>query len=285
MTASSSRKKAARGRVPFNVETEEASLPEGTSGTNAPYGLKKGEPEDVPARRSSGVIVTRPEPGLSETMAAVQAAGWRAYSSPSLEILPRIVPPLRRKIQAVVLTSGQAVPAAGQAVPLDTPVYAVGDRTAQRAQAAGFAHVVSAQGDADALATLLRDALTPQAGLLLLLSGAGQGTGLAADLRQVGFRVVRRVAYEARPVHEMSAEVQRVLAAGQISHILFFSAESVRGWLKALPGSLLAQAAATTAIVMSEAAEDILRHAGWQDVRVATQPNAAALLLALGACR
>lgn len=281
MTASSSRKKAgkirsSRNRKPEGMRFQTAAREKHVSVLN------RGEVGNVSPHVAHGVIVTRPEPGLSETLHAVEAAGWKAYASPSLDIEARTVRPLRGQFAAVVLTSGQAVPAARDAVPPDIPVYAVGDRTAQRAQAAGFTCVFSAQGDAEALAALLRKALPPQAGLLLLLSGAGQGMALAADLRHAGFRVVRRVAYKAQSVREVCVEVQSALRKKVISHILFFSAESARGWLRALPVALRKYAAATTGIVMSEAAEDILRHAGWQDVRVAHHPNAAALLHLLG---
>lgn len=229
-----------------------------------------------------GVLVTRPEPGLSETMEAVRAVGWCPYASPALEIIPYAVVPLRRPPAALLLTSGQAIAAARDAFSADLPVYAVGDRTAARAKNAGFKTVFSAGGDARALAALVVSHLGPTKGTLLLLSGAGQGMGLASQLRQAGFAVVRRVAYRAHPVRRIAPDVQQALAEGLVHYTLFFSAESAKSWISALPTTLKAQATQTTALVMSDAAAEVAKKAGWQTTRVAPHPNAADLLSLLG---
>ncbi|MFS8370544.1 uroporphyrinogen-III synthase [Acetobacter indonesiensis] len=229
-----------------------------------------------------GVLVTRPEPGLSETMEAVKAAGWCPYASPALEITSYAVASLRRPPAALLLTSGQAIAAARDAFSADMPVYAVGDRTAARAKNAGFTTVFSAGGDATALAALVVSHLGPTKGTLLLLSGAGQGMGLVSQLRQAGFAVVRRVAYRAYPVRRIAPEVQQALVEGLVRYTLFFSAESAKSWISALPTTLKAQATQTTALVMSDAAAEVAKKAGWQTTRVAPHPNAADLLGLLG---
>lgn len=233
---------------------------------------------------SPGVLVTRPEPGLSETLVAVSAAGWVPYASPALCITPHSLRALPHHFAACVLTSGQAVQAAQAALPPTCPVYAVGDRTAQRAQSAGFAAVHSARGDAEALAALIIRTLTPESGPLLLLSGARQGMELADRLRQAGFRVVRRVAYTARPARQIAPDVLRTLQAGKISHSLFFSSESAASWLAALPEAYRDAVRHTTAIVISQAAAAVLEKAGWTQCVVADKPNAQAMLAALGVC-
>lgn len=52
-----------------------------------------------------GVLVTRPEPGLSETLAAVAAAGWRPHASPALVVRARLLAAMPSPPAAVVLTS------------------------------------------------------------------------------------------------------------------------------------------------------------------------------------
>lgn len=238
----------------------------------------------TPPGISRGVLVTRPEPGLSETLAAVSAAGWVPYASPALCITPHSLRALPPRFAACVLTSGQAVQAAQAALPSTCPVYAVGDRTAQRAQSAGFVAVQSAQGDAEALAALIIRTGTPASGPLLLLSGARQGMELAHRLRQAGFRVVRRVAYTARPAHQIAPDVLRALRSGEISHTLFFSSESAASWMAALPDASRGAVCRTTAIVISQAAAAVLEKAGWTQIVVARKPNAQAMLAALGVC-
>ena len=231
--------------------------------------------------KAGGVIVTRPEPGLSETMRAVEQAGWRAYASPALHVIQyETVLSSVANPAGIILTSGQAVCGA-QAITADRwlPVYAVGDRTAQRAQAAGFHRVYSAQGNAEALVALLKKQVAPSAGTLLLLAGDGQGNALHARLQAEGFDVVRHVTYAALPAENIDEAVQLALIKEGISNILFFSAESARGWIRALsPGAALVQARKTTALVISEKTAEVLLAAGWQHVRVALRPDAQSVL-------
>lgn len=231
---------------------------------------------------SPGVLVTRPEPGLSETLAAVSAAGWVPYASPALLITPHRLQASSLQFAACVLTSGQAVQAAQAALPPTCPVYAVGDRTAQRARVAGFHAVHSAQGDAEALAALIASRQAQAAGPLLLLSGARQGMALVEQLRQIGFRVVRRVAYTAQPVSQIGQDALAALENGQISYCLFFSSESAESWISALPEVGRTIASRATGIVISQAVADVLKKAGWAHIVVARKPTAQAMLMALG---
>lgn len=229
-----------------------------------------------------GVLVTRPEPGLSETVHALTNAGWRAYASSALTIVPTILAPFTEQFAALVLTSGQAIPCACSAVAKTMPVYAVGDRTAQRARAAGFTHVYSAHGNAtDLLALVLRERRAGH-GRLLLLSGMGQGGALAVQLRGNGFDVAHHVAYAAHPIAGVQPTILSSLQAGHIHYSLFFSAQSAQAWVQALPSTMQAYAAQTTGVAISEATAEVLRQAGWAHVRVAAKPHAAALLALLG---
>ena len=246
----------------------------------------------LPGRVSRGIVITRPEPGLGETLAAVEQAGWRGYASPALVVRSRVMASgeargRRHPVAALLLTSGQAVAAVAQALPMgisfNLPVFAVGGRTAERARAAGFTQVYSADGDALALVGLLRQRLSPKAGPLLLACGAGQGGALAAALRSDGFRVVRRIAYETRSASGLPAEVAGALHEGRIAVIAFFSAQSARSWFDGLrDAALRAAAVRTVALVLSPAIEQGVRSLGWQGpVVVAARPDAASMLAAL----
>ena len=232
-----------------------------------------------------GVIITRPEPGLGETASVVAELGWEPVLAPALSVRPCQVGVLPRRVAALLLTSGQAVAMAAACVPLSVPVFAVGDRTAQKAREAGFTTVHSAHGNAQALEQLLCQQCAPALGSLLLFSGVGQGMELAASLRAQGFRVVRRVAYRADPVEALPALVDHALLAGQIAAILFFSARSAQSWLKRAPSvGMGARVRGVRAVVISDAVLKTLRQAGWQgDVSVAATPDAQAMLEALGA--
>ena len=146
------------------------------------------------------ILITRPAEDALGLAQRITALGYRPIVAPMLRIVRRS-PHLPSVVQAILVTSGNAL-AALPAGPL--PLLAVGEATAARARAMGFANVFSAGRDALALAELAARVADRKAGPLLLASGAGQGTKLAADLRERGFRVIRRVCYAALPVSRFS---------------------------------------------------------------------------------
>jgi len=211
------------------------------------------------------VLVTRPEPGLSETMRDVAALGWEPVAFPMLSVSVRalgVVPP----VAAVLVTSGQAVAAVADRMGRDVPVLAVGDRTAGRVRAAGFVRVLSAGGDAAALVALAREVL-PVGASVLLACGAGQGEALAADLRRAGYRVVRRVVYRATPVRAQVPEC---------GVVLLYSAMTARAF-EAVRDRVLGRA-----VVLSGAVAAVLEGEGWGRIEVAGHPDQKSLLARLG---
>jgi uroporphyrinogen-III synthase len=226
------------------------------------------------------VLVTRPEPGASETAARLAALGRQPLVAPVLRIAPRVVS-LTRSPQAVLVTSGNALPALPTSLH-GRPLLAVGEATAARARAAGFATVHSAGGDAAALAALVARLCRPRDGSLLLVSGAGQGGRLAAALRTQGFCVQRRVAYAAEPVAALPDAALAALQAGEVRAALFFSAETARVFVALLRRALPDQAVRdVAALALSPSVERTLRPLPWRAIRVASHPNQDELLTLL----
>lgn len=226
------------------------------------------------------MLITRPEPGAGETAGRLAALGWRPVLAPVLTIRPRPLRPAGQ-LQAVLATSGNAIPALPPALHA-LPLLAVGDATATRARAAGFATVHSAGRDAAALADLAARLCVPDAGALLLASGAGQGGALAASLRAHGFRVQRRVAYAAEPVAALPDAAITALRTGALHAALFFSAETARVFLTLLRRELPAAAVRNvTALALSPATGRALCHLPWRAIRVASHPTQDELLTLL----
>lgn len=219
------------------------------------------------------VLITRPEPGASETAARVAAMGLVPIVAPLLEIrrLPVRLPSGR--IAAILLTSGNAVdtlPASCRAL----PVLAVGAATARRAVQAGFANVASADGDAVALAALVRARVNAEDGALLLASGRGQGLALAADLRASGYRVARRVAYASVAVARLSEPAMAALRDDQIRTVLLFSAETARHFVRLVRrAGLLDSLPRCEAITIGPQAGMALKDVRWARIRVASKPT------------
>lgn len=218
-----------------------------------------------------GVLITRPEPGAAETAAAVAALGWKPVLAPALVLAPCGITPVQ--VQASLITSR----AAAAALPLGPPVLAVGEASAQAARALGH-QALAASGDAAALLALAKARLNPADGPLLLAVGQGYAQDLAEGLRAAGFRVLRRVAYVARPADAPPAEAVQALAAGRIRAGLFFSPRSAA---LAMP-HLAAAAPAIRAIAISPRVALTLRRLPWASISIAAQPDHAAMLRALG---
>jgi uroporphyrinogen-III synthase len=230
----------------------------------------------------SSVLVTRPEPGASETAARITALGLRPIVAPLLMIAQRhaTLPPSAR-VQAIVATSRNAIPAL-PASHRHLPLFAVGAATARRARAAGFEEVTSADASAEALAVLLAEACDPLAGPLLLVTGQDQGTALAANLRARGFRVVRRVVYAAVPATILPELIHRAFAAGILSSALFFSADTAKTCVRLLQAARLDHTVATVdALAIGQSTVVALQPLPWRRIRVAAQPNQDAMLALL----
>jgi uroporphyrinogen-III synthase len=229
-----------------------------------------------------GVLVTRPEPGASATGARLAELGFAPLVAPLLQIRPRPAHlPGPGRLQAVLVTSFNALPVLAGGHRL-VPLYTVGDATAARARALGFAAVTSAAGDAATLAALVGRACRPAAGPLLLAVGARQGRPLAAALRGQGFSVLRRTLYAAEPVSCLGEAARRALAEGRIAAALFFSAETAATFARLIADAgLVAALASVMALAIAEPAAAVLRRLPFRAVRVALRPNEEALLAML----
>lgn len=227
----------------------------------------------------NGILITRPEPGLTDTAAAIAALGWRPVPAPALLLSPLPLRPLR--VQAALLTSRAAARALP---PLPIPILTVGEATAAEARAHGHSPVTAADGDAAALAKLVRARLDPAAGPLLLAVGQGYAHDLSAALRQSGFRVLRRVVYVARPATSLPEGARAALAAGSIGQALFFSPRSAQVAIGLLrQAGLLAALRDVRALAISDRVAEVLAALPWGSVAVAARPDHAAMMRLLGA--
>lgn len=223
------------------------------------------------------VLVTRPEPGASATARRLAARGHQAVLAPLAAIVP--VPaelPLAEAIQAVVVTSANALPAL--AAFRARPLLTVGDATAAAARAAGFTDVASAHGDGAALAALAIARCDPAGAALLLPSQEGQGAALAGRLRAAGFAVCHRAVYALRPVCVLPEPARRALDDGAVDAALFFSPGSAHRFVM-LAGVLRpACFARVESFAISPATATALAPLPWQRIRVARAPDQDELL-------
>jgi len=226
------------------------------------------------------VLITRPEPGATQTAARLAARGFIPVVAPLLSIIPKEVR-LPGHVAATLLTSGNAIAACHPSL-YARPVVAVGTSTAARAAEYGFRHVVNADGDASALLNLVAANLAPADGSLFLPTGQGQGTELVASLRRLGFRVIRRIAYKVALVPTLPEPAAIQFQRGQLTVAMFFSGETSRHFVRLLRKAGLIEAVSDVhAISISERAATALRTLPWRRVSVAAKPNQESMLVLL----
>lgn len=231
------------------------------------------------------VLVVRPQDDADRTIARLAARGIRAIAAPASRIVP-VAAAIPETCAATVITSANAVPAiAAHARLKELPLYAVGDRTAAAARAAGFAATVSAGGAVDDLAAVVAARQRPAEGAVFYASGRDTAGDLEGRLRRAGFEVCRVVVYEAAAVEALPAAAAEALGSGGVTAVLLYSGRAAR-----LFGDLAARAGLrdrleqTVAVCMSQAVAEIARAAGFGHARAADSPDEPALISALEAC-
>ena len=226
------------------------------------------------------VQVTRPRDQAAATARRLRELGHEAVLAPALEIAPSREPAPPRRYDAVLVTSANAAPAlaAERARFGQTPVLAVGGRSAAAALASGFDTVQQAAGDGIALVNLVRQACPPGA-RLLHAAGRDRKAEPARSLTAAGYAVTVWECYQALPATALPHRALEVLRNGQIDALLHYSRRSAEhfarlarqaGLGEALPGSLH--------LCLSPDVAHGLEDLAGLKLRVAPKPDEASLL-------
>lgn len=223
------------------------------------------------------ILVTRSEPGASETAERLVALGYRPVVEPlfGIEPLAATLPPF----DALAFTSANGVRVfAGLDPGREASVFCVGGRTAEAARAAGFMAVASADGDVAALADLISSKL--DRGARLLHTGNEESRGdLAGTLAVKGISAAFVPTFRAAPI----AKPGPILAAHLDGHAAFEGVliHSPRGAsiLAALVSKGRSPAALNVAAISLAAAAPLANVA--HKLEIAATPDEASLLDAL----
>jgi len=229
------------------------------------------------------LLVTRPQADGERTAARLRARGHEVTLAPLLRIDAVDVEVPREPLSAVVMTSANAARAIARHPRRETltalTAFTVGRHTAEAARAAGFRAVESAAGDTDDLAALLRARFTEQSAPLLYLAGEDR----AGDLAARGVPLVTAVAYRAVKVERFAPDVAVALAQGALDGVLHFSRRSAQAYLDcAARAGLLERALALVHFCLSRQVSQPLAAAGAAAIRLAPQPNEAAMIDLIG---
>lgn len=228
------------------------------------------------------ILLTRPEPDAARTAALLTALGHRVLIDSLITIEPvAIGKPPAGPFAAVAVTSANAVRVAGGLDQLaflrSLPLYAVGGHTGETARAAGFSNVITADGDAAALARLLASRIKPAA-RVLHLAGEERARDLAVLLAPAGIAVETVVLYRARPAAEFSAATMATLSSASLDAVLHYSPRSAAIFVAlAEQKGLEAEVIGLRHLCLSEAVATPLVALGAK-VEIAPQPEEAALV-------
>lgn len=225
------------------------------------------------------VAITRPREAAQDLARDLEAKGWRSLIEPLLEIRQEPPQPIDLAgVQAIILTSGHAVPALGR-LQSDLPLFAVGEATAATAAMAHPGPVTAASGSGEALATLLTRQLQPAAGALLHLAGCDIRPEPATSLEAAGFEVRRAVVYRAEAAGRLSGTMVSVLREEELAAVMLFSPRTAATFGRLVADAGLAHfLASVEALCLSPAVAAPVAGLPWRDCRIATAPGRAHLV-------
>ena len=169
--------------------------------------------------RLGTVWITRTPEGAKRTARSVEALGFEALVAPVLKVRPirALIDP--HSFDAIIVTSRNALNAFCELCPRRSiTVWCVGDSTAEAARAKKFQHIVSAEGDVNALqALLLKEA--DKSTRMLYIAPKDPAAPLTQTLHAKGFKIKETAVYETLPVVPVltAAEVAR------LTHVLIHS--------------------------------------------------------------
>lgn len=229
------------------------------------------------------LLVTRPEPDCERTSALLRERGHEVLHQALLRIEPVVDAGFGPGPWAAVLfTSANAVRAVAAHRRFNElaglPAYTVGERTRAAAAAAGFASVISADGNVEALARLIA-ARPPVAGRpLLYCAGEDLASDLAGVLRARGLRVETVCVYRAAVVADFAPEVRAAFAGHAIDAVLHYSARTAGAFVAAATVAGIRDLSIRARhLCLSAQVAAPLAAAGAAAIDVASEPNEQAL--------
>lgn len=215
------------------------------------------------------LIVIRPEPGCSATVATARGMGLEAHGFPLFAISPLDWdPPEPAAIDALLIGSANSIRHGGAELArfIGRPIYAVGEVTAQVARDAGFTIAASGAGG---LQSLLDGQIDPAHRLLLRLGGR-ERVSLTPPSH---ITLIERIAYASEPL-PMPAALAALLGGPCV--VLLHSAEAARHFANECARTGLSRSHLTLATIGARVTA--AAGPGWASATSAEQPDETALL-------
>jgi len=227
------------------------------------------------------IIVTRAEPGASETLLRLEQLGYTVLRAPALALHEQLNTPLptASAISGLVFTSANGVRAyATQRDDRESTTWCVGPATAEAARQAGFGTIHESVGNASDLAHFIAANSAPEDEPLLHVANAAAAGNLKRELEALGFSVAFAPLYAMHPSSVLPNAVLDLIDKNTPAIVLIHSAKGAEAFANML-GRQNMQVAALVAI--SESASAPLAKLALDRTYVAAVPNEDGLLRAL----
>lgn len=229
------------------------------------------------------VIITRAEPGASETAARARTFDVEVILAPMLTLEPDLecsIPDLST-MSGLVFTSANGVRVfAERTRDRSLTTWCVGPATAQAAREIGFADVRESAGNATDLATYIaRHAAVSDQPLLHVANAAAKGD-LKTELEALGHKVEFAPLYAMRPAPSLPEPARQAIQSSATCLVLIHSAKGAARFASLCAGQTVTN---LVAIAISDPANQPLLSLELKAIHVAAAPNEAQLLSALSA--
>jgi uroporphyrinogen-III synthase len=224
------------------------------------------------------ILVTRPETEAARTTRQLEAMGHSVTIAPLLDIVTETPPLDTGGVQALVLTSRNAVHALGahpQKQSLTAlPVLAVGKSTAAAAREAGFTVALEGSAGGAELAALIAACSDPKSGILLHVSGESIAFDLDEALAPSGFTIRRAVVYRSEPAAQLPAVTRDALRQGKFDAVLLMSPRTAQAWCALVAAAgLRIEAQSLTYLCLSPGVAAALQPLDPRSIEIAVKPN------------
>lgn len=229
---------------------------------------------------SPAILVTRAEPGGSQTVGRLREMGLSPILSPVLDLFARdeAIPDLSA-FGGLIFTSANGVRFfAERSDARDLPAWCVGPATGSEALREGFSPVHQSSGDAYALAHYIAHHWSGDEKTLLHVANSAARGNLRMALEAEGFDVTFLPLYEAARAASLSEAAVRQLGSGERTICLIHSAKGADAFLALAADINLSK---TEFVAISPQAAERLNDRPCGGVHVASHPDEAHLMACL----
>lgn len=224
------------------------------------------------------VLITRPRQQGEDFACALRAYGIDTLCAPVLEYhaLEKSLPDLG-KYDGLIFTSinGLYLFNNHNNIP-DIPVFAVGNKTAEKARSLGFKDVYNAQGNADDLARTIDRALTNTPAKLLHICGTHNKK---VPVQNKDIQIEQYKTYRMDKIHTLPPQTIHAMRTGSINYATFFSPRSAKNFINLIEQHNLTSCLINiNALCISDSVLKCVQDMKWKTVAAARHPTRTAMI-------